>query len=401
MTIYVKDSGTWKEIKDVYTNTGGMWEQSYEVYAKDTDWKLVYPDVQVLTLFSTTDVALDTWMASAGARPGFNVKVHIPANEVIGGTVDGGYAITVGDISIYKSVTLVIDGEVQARGGHSAGYKPGSHAIHTNYPINIIVNATGAIRGGGGAGGAGGKGGDGHWVWNTGWGDNPSTGEGQNNDPWEENYQPTEGASLNASFWRVNDYSRWKNAAMGDAGTYAYNIRSNSIALNSTDWAQDSFVYTKGAYKSGGKYIMRRAPLNKLIGGAGGAGGNGKGYGNDSISGSSGSKATSTKSGAASTPNVSYGGTGGAGGAGGWWASAGTAGESGTSGTKFQAKGRASPNSAGHESGNKVTHSYVQSGSSGASPGAAGRAAKGTGAITLTNDGTINGIIENPDDGPQ
>lgn len=118
-----------------------------------------------LTLNASEDIILSDFLASKGVFKG-DVVITVPANEFIGGTVLGGYALNVGNILSYGDIAINVYGEIQGGGGNNLGDLSGLGGIYSVYPITINIMPTGAVRGGGGGGK---KGDDGPNVTTSSW----------------------------------------------------------------------------------------------------------------------------------------------------------------------------------------------------------------------------------------
>ena len=116
-----------------------------------------------LIIPSGEDFNFSDWLLDQGVLSG-DVVATLPQGNVIGGTVDDGYAFDVGDISAYDSVVLNIEGEIQGKGGAANGGN-GSHGLVST--VVFTLNVPGAIYGGGGGGGNGGIGAVGREEVNT------------------------------------------------------------------------------------------------------------------------------------------------------------------------------------------------------------------------------------------
>lgn len=296
---------------------------------------LLKPKLRILYLYSAENVNLSTWMAGEGVTDG-NIQVIIPDGEIIGGTVNTGYALNMGNLSAFDNVELVVNGEIQGKGG-AAGVA-GSHALYTVYPVTITVSATGAIRAGGGGGGSGGKGGDGNNVGN-----------------WDYKVY-NDGSDSGCDYiWTIMDscyggsihYHRWCDHWFCSEGSYPYRI-------------YNGYAYKAGALKWSAFYDIQRAYIYNGSGGNGGGGGQGQGYNQTKTNGSAGSSGSNR------------GGTGGTGGNGGDWGASGSGGATGGTG-----------------------YSYTRDSSNTADSGNGGSSGKAGGRAIYTLEGPATGVIVN------
>jgi hypothetical protein len=97
------------------------------------------------------------------ASPAESVRFIIEANVLVGGSILGSPAVTVGDWPVGYPVTIEVNGRIQGRGGaggkgsqSGSNARPGedgSTALYTRFPINVEILGEGGIWGGGGGGG--------------------------------------------------------------------------------------------------------------------------------------------------------------------------------------------------------------------------------------------------------
>jgi len=341
MSVHVKQAGVWESINPLLRKQNGTWKEVQEAYRKDAGaWQIVYQGIKEYDLTSGTNVNIANWLVSQGAKPNTNVIVNLPAGQTIGGTVAGGYAIEMGNISVYKSLIFNIRGEVYGVGGTSAS-KAGSHALRSLYPFTLDVKNTGRIYAGGGAGGAGGRGGNGNDRGGY-------TAEKYQGPPQPSHYWTPNG---NCSTTSPKVYCWYEGTNVGGACFNPYIIVG-------------SWLYAEGSHHIWGFYKMKRAKLSSSGGGNGGAGGAGAGY-NQAAAGGGGGSNSSNRA-----------GRGGAGGSGAAYGAAGAGGAKGSTGYTY------TRDSSGRSNG----------GSGGAAGGAAGNAIIATGVqIKFANAGVVAG----------
>lgn len=361
MSLFVKSSGQWKQVKELRVKQAGGWVPVQIGYVKkDGTWALFYAssvtatisagaqNLNISSLFSAEDWAA-TWKKKV---------VNIAAGVVIGSTNPAVAALQTGT-GRGGPLEINISGEVQGAGGaaNSGNGGPAINLQESNVTINVMSG--GAIRGGGGGGGHGGQGGTGgagYYVTST---------PAQDGPYYDNNvYSAILNDVVNQWYWAGSRiYLGSGNPGSVSSGGYTYRPGSPS-----------GYYYYNGDGSRIDVYsIYRTYTVNSNVytsGGAGGAGGNGgigQGYGQSASSGGAGS------GGASGGTNAGAGGTGGTGGTGGGWAQSGSTGSTGSIGASGN-------NGSGH------------SGSSGSAGGAAGAAVMGQHA-TINNSGTINGAV--------
>lgn len=257
------------------------------VYIKDKLPNFYLPD--------SVDVNIASWLNAQGVYEG-KVKVIIPEGIIIGGTIIDNYALNIGNIAAFDSLTIDIAGEVQGKGGLVSGSK-GENAIYSVYPVTINVLSTGAIRSGGGAGGKGSIGTTGTYTVTYG----PYWAKDSGNDYYFRN--PTKARSdelVIAWNGQVTQY-----LGVGVVSSYGVYYRgTQKIHSNITDW---------GGYDDW--YAISKKETKQQIGGDGGLGGQGQGY------------LQAWESGDPGKVGVNNAGDGGDGGNGGNWGFDGTKGE--------------------------------------------------------------------------
>jgi len=244
------------------------------------------------------------------------VKATIPAGVIVGGTLKGGFALVVGDISAYSKVEVVVDGEIQGRGGNAN--EVGNGGIQSDLPITLTIN--GQIRAGGGGGGNGGAGG----VGGAGGAGNDVTGA------WSgDQYIAGE------TFWNkdpTHNQIMWADVELSGSGTNDPNIYHLTVG--------DGYIYNRLGYK-GWDHIFGIQRATGLaagtpgVGGAGGGngiGGAGIGYNNSNINPVAPTPVGGGTAGTNRAGNGGNGGAGGVGGAGGSWDTAGANGADGLNG---------------------------------------------------------------------
>jgi hypothetical protein len=349
----MKQQGAWETAREVYVKQAGTWRQICGTYAKSAGtWQKMHTCDEYYNL-SGENINLASWLAGQGATPGANMIVTIPTGSTVGGTIDDNYALNIGDISAYPSVTLNVEGSILGKGGTNA-FKNGSGALFSNAPFTL--NVTGIIASGGGAGGEGGSGAD---------GDGPKPGK-----DWSGERFST---SVPRYYFKiaVNESCRWNDQNLGSG-------RGRTASGNKVDFFQKSDrTYKRGGGGGAGLVAYRisridTADLQTYPGGVGGAGGPARGYTYQSGSllggdGSSGSKGA---------------GNGTDGGSGGDW---GTAGQNMTS---FRGTG-------GYTIGHDTSRYDLTPGSLGTAGGAPGVAVKAPASVIAgITGGTIIGATE-------
>jgi hypothetical protein len=344
MAGFVKDAGTWKEIKEVHVKSGGSWFAAKSVHRKSGgSWVEIFKAaVEAVISATTTDVDISALFSPTDWSSDKDKIVTIPSGVIVGATSTGMAALRTGT-GMGGVLIINIDGEVQGKGGAAAA--AGGPAINVQ-GAGVTINNAGAIRAGGGGGGAGGTGGT---------GGGGSFGTTNQQGPF---YSYPGGYHYNASTF----LAYWNGANVTwnlprTAGGYTYYQSGGPIfedgGANITYAIYRTWVTT--TYTSGG------------AGGAGGAGGVGQGYAQANTGGAAGS------GGAAGGTNAGAGGTGGTGGAGGTWGAAGATGDTGAT-------------------GNSGNYTGGLAGAGGGAGGAAGAAIIGT-SPTVNNSGTINGAV--------
>lgn len=349
MAIYVKQSGAWELVSDLQVKQAGAWVPVNRAFVKVSGaWQEAYSSKVTATIASNaTNVDISTLFSSEDWTSPYREKiVNINSGVIVGSSNTAVAALRTGT---GRSGALTINnaGEIQGAGG-PANSGVGGPALNIQQ-TGVVVNNTGAIRGGGGGGGhggAGGQGGPGYYYYTAQDGEIYNSGSyyvdsknGVFTFSWGGYLGQSGGTSYAVGGYTYYEGSFQQYKVDGDGGT----ISSHAIYRQ----------YTAVAYTSGGG------------GGAGGDGGAGKGYGQAQGSGSAGA------GGAGGGTNAGSGGTGGTGGAGGNWGSAGATGNTG-------ATGNSGNNGGGY------------GGAAGSAGGAAGAAIIGL-SRTLNNTGTING----------
>lgn len=257
------------------------------------------------------------------------------------------------------TLTFNVAGEIQGKAG-AANSGAGGNALQAevlgNSGQKLILNVTGAMRGGGGGGGKGGTGGKG-------------------------------GAGSTSTTVSEEQYTKQKTQYYHGMESQGHIIWNDTVIFNGTmQWGKTvtvgGYTYGPGTIKEPGipaphmippkpqyaAVIRSGTTTTATTGGNGGAGGNGgigQGYTVTAANGVAG------VAGSAGGTNAGAGGTGGTGGKGSAWATAGSTGGTGATGAKGTSNGVA--------------------GSAGVAGGAAGFGIVGLANITLSNSGTVNG----------
>ena len=207
---------------------------------------------------SGEDVNLADWLIAEGATSG-DIKVVIIETAIIGGTVVGGYALNIGNVSQFDSIILDVYGEIQGKGGIPASSPDGDGLIYTTYPLTINVKSTGVLNAGGGAGGKGGTGSNGSvTTWSA--------------DNWAKD-------TGNDYYFRNPTRVRNDEAVIAWAGNITQLL---GVGIISTwgDYRKGSLKLT-GSTTWGGQdlwYARQKKTITTVYGGIGGAGGDGEGY---------------------------------------------------------------------------------------------------------------------------
>lgn len=312
--------------------------------------------ITLKSLFSAAD-----W---ASATP----KVVNLASGQIRGSTSATDVVTVGG-AWGGTLTFNVAGEIQGKAGaagtSSAG-GAGGNALSVETAgasgQKLLLNVTGAIRGGGGGGGKGGTGG-------TGGG---GTGATTIREPSTGGKFALRTNTVGAFMYSHND--GWVTMYWD----YKMDLTGVSIIVNTTAQtvSKDGWTYHKGALEYVNDYgqplyqVYRTkagtANTNGGAGGAGGNGGSGQGYNVARANGVAG------VAGSAGGTSAGKGGTGATGGNGGAWGTAGTAGGKGATGAN----------------GNRTNG---VAGANGGVLGAAGKAIVGSSNVTRSGSGTISG----------
>jgi hypothetical protein len=404
MAIHVKepkpgggDPFHWVETGRVFAKTNGNWDESCEIYVKENGvWSQVFNCVQELIIPSAENFNFGSWLRSQNVPVGSNIVATLPAGNTIGGTVNNAWAFHGGDLSIYGDVEVIIQGEIQGKGGDT-NHPGGSHAFYSPSKITVTMDG-GNLRGGGGAGGKGGKGADGNGVkaWHS-----PRF---QTNDVgksyWQDNCSGPGGS------FPEDSYCRWINHAVGhpcghdwlwdeDHGAPGKPVMHTQAGDEIGQNRRDNI--TRATSPSGGTYFYN------FTGGAGGNGGKGYGYEGPRTAGSAGGNSVGGVG--VGSPyedengndqirnNAGYAGKGGKGGTGGWWGNAGGTGARGGSGKAF-VKGASANLSNRYRATQQTTTNYGQ----GSTGGAAGWSLWIVGGSVFTGIGLqgkahINGVV--------
>lgn len=338
MSVLGKLSGAQSSGNAIYARVGGVQTIVQEGFVKvDGAYVSFHKNVIEKLLTSTTNAVMqdlftvDEW---ASTTPKL---VTIPAGQVIGSNDNTIEALRTGTGG-GGLITLNVLGEIQGAGG-PAGSGVGGDAFNAEQAVALIND--GAIRAGGGGGGLGGTGGQGSYSVS-------------NSQSGGRSYS---GTTIYTGFL---DKGAWKQYYWSSS----YKGQNSSTSLS-----HGGYVYSKNSSGGGnslsddnGNYFGSVYNINRTwnttsysSGGTGGNGGRGLGY-DAAAAGGSGGSAGGTNA-----------GTGGTGGTGATWGATGATGSTGVSGN-------------------------YTGGSSGSGGGAAGNALLGIGNVTLTNNGTIQGI---------
>jgi hypothetical protein len=382
----------WVQAAEVYAKTNGTWHDCCEAYYKENGaWHLVFNCTQKLTIPSSENLNLGNWLRNQNVPAGIIVEACLPSGNTIGGTVNGGSALTIGDISDYKSVKLIVQGNISGKGG-TVGYKNGSHAIRGTSPITIDIDG-GWIRGGGGAGGDGGDGGKGDWVqW---WRTDTTMADPPHQDwmRWRHHHedfrksywQPVTGGS--GGNYPDDAFTRWINHDVGFPGQYEYVRELYALTGYKSPEQQVNVVYKRGAYQHRAdgrdRYEITRNNYSVGQAGAGGDGGLGRGYNQTNTAGDAGEQGYF--SGGRVHPSEGPG-NGGNGGLGGNWGLSGGKGGAGGNGRYFHVHGQM------HD-GQELCSRRTSSGGAGKNGGTGGRAINNPGAILTGDTGNTRGAI--------
>lgn len=355
----------------VFATSGNPPDVIDEVYVGNVVMNRVYvgsdlvherDQTQLLTLTSAEDLNLATWISGQGADPAVPVIINFASDQIIGGTVVGQPALTMGDLSSYASITFNVDGQIQGA--------PGSDAVLSQSPIDIInsgtisgaiadgvdtnganvtmvISSTGKVLAGGGNGGNGGRGGNGDDVvsctaWRNGWTSDSA-------------YRTPVGTDTGRLiiYWGDNSGSKDNADKIYDGGATSM----INYITGGKNTQRGSFALSEAG---NGWYDVRQCNMAYGSGGSGGAGGLGQGYNVARTDGSSGNAGTYRS------------GSGGNGGNGGDWGVAGSSGNSGGGGLYHTAN----------------SSNNVRAGQSGTAGTSAGKAFVSSGVINLYGAGS-------------
>lgn len=274
-----------------------------------------YDSTQVLTLTSTTDFDLKTFIDASGADYAKPIIITLASDQIIGGV--NAAAFTIAGLPAHSTITININGQVQgAVSGNavitdeaidviSSGQIAGGIIEGVDVDdalITFVVTSTGKVLAGGGNGGNGGRGGDGSDAGDFG------------------NFR------FNRTSGSLYAYRDGGQAALYANQNVGYPV-NNSVYLPGANQDPDH-VYQRGDYvsdntisfNSGDEYKIARADFFRGTAGSGGAGGLGQGYGQSQTNGADGTIGTHRS------------GNGGKGGNGGDWGVDGSAGNTGITG---------------------------------------------------------------------
>lgn len=306
---------------------------------------------------NTTDLVISSLFTPEEWAADSPKEVTIAEGVIVGATSIAVAALRTGTAR-GGTLKLIIDGEIQGKGG-AANSGAGGPALNVQQ-VGLTIENNGAIRAGGGGGGKAGNGGTG--------------GQGT--------YTVSEGPAytLNTTDWvvngNINSQGRWSyvSTTIRWGGSTIVN-GSISGLQNATSYTSGSVTYYRQTLVSGTpgssttvRYQVSRTYPAYTSGGGGGTGGNGaagRGYNTAKGVGSNGT------AGSAGGTNAGSGGSGGKGGDGGDWGAAGAAGAPGAI-------------------GNSGNYTGGSAGTNGTAGGPAGAAIIGV-ARTITGEGVING----------
>lgn len=251
MAVYRKLSGVWERIEQIHRKDAGVWENISQMYRRDAGiWVLVFQNAVTITLTDSINVSVASILNNHDPviKDGTKVHVVVPDGVTIGGTVSGGYALRMDDISRYGELTLYNSGEIQGAGG-GGSYKSGSGAIQSTHPFTLVNSATGAIRGGG-AGGADGVSTSSYYK-----------SEDRTDHTYAENYDQFR--------WNFDLY--WSGVNKG----YLSSATQSNFNPHSDGWWYASWTPSGGA---GGLYGISQYHYVYYPATTGGTGGDGEGY---------------------------------------------------------------------------------------------------------------------------
>lgn len=232
MPLYIKDAGSWKNIKKIFVKDANLWRTVSKGWIKNNGiWRQFYSAVVNLTIAGGTNVNLrSNYNEQTGDSSNNSVSVIFTVTGNIGSSGSSASIVT-GNWPAGSELTLNINSGVYiagAAGSNNGG--AGGTAISLNYPLTI--NNLGIIAGGGGGGGNSGGG----------------AGAG-----WRSGSLFTSGAAgaattiscIKASPWQWNQYytSNGTGGSLGSNGTSGRSYQRNWGTSGCDSGASNVFIY--------------------------------------------------------------------------------------------------------------------------------------------------------------
>jgi hypothetical protein len=173
MPLYVKDAGTWKQVKTLFIKDAGTWKQVSTVYVKDAGvWKACPVGIELLISADTTNYNIKNEAIAAGwdGITPTQITVTVQSGVYVSATGTSSYAMDTGSgFPAGTTITIINNGFIIGKGGNGGGggsvsssgavTAPGSGslggpALRAQYQITIFNYGTIAGGGNGGNGGS-------------------------------------------------------------------------------------------------------------------------------------------------------------------------------------------------------------------------------------------------------